>query len=123
MATQTLRVKGLREFQRACAKGDKESRTEVRKALKEAGEPVRRSAAQHFSPIDVRSAAGFRVVVRQRGVAVEQRIRRTTGQRPKYGSLQMRRALLPALMENEHEIERQTEIAIDRIADHFERKP
>ena len=116
-----VRVKGLREFMRAASRAEKESRTEIRAALKEAAEPVRQEAASRFSAIDARSAAGYRVVVRQRGVAVEQRLGRTTGRRPDFGRLQMTRALLPALEAKAPEVERQLEKAIDRIADHFDR--
>jgi hypothetical protein len=123
LARETVRVRGLREFQRAAARAGKESRTEVRAALREAAEPVRSEAVALFTPVDARSAAGYRVAVRQRGVAVEQRLRKTTGRRPQYGALQMTRALLPALKRHEHTIERRVERALDRIADHFERKP
>lgn len=121
MAAQTLRLKGYREFQRAVRRAGKESRTEVRAALREAVEPVRAEAVSRFSLIDARSAAGYRTAVRQRGVAVEQRLRKTTGRHPEYGSLQMRRALLPALASNEELIEQRVEQALDRIANHFER--
>jgi hypothetical protein len=35
---------------------------------------------------------------------VEQRRRKTTGQHPEFGSLQMRRALLPAMREEEPQV-------------------
>jgi hypothetical protein len=35
----------------------------------------------------------------------------------------MRRALLPALRDNEAELERQVEIALDRIVEHFTSDP
>lgn len=93
----------------------------MRAALREVAEPVRAEAASLFSTVDPRSAAGYRVRVRQRGVSVEQSLRKTTGQHPEYGALQMREALLPALARKEREIEQGMEEAIDRIADHFER--
>jgi hypothetical protein len=116
-----LRVKGYREFLRAASQAEKESKKEVRAALREAAEPVRAEAASLFSTISQRSAAGYRVRVRQRGVSVEQSLRKTTGQHPEFGALQMRRALIPALERKQGEIERRMEHAIDRIADHFER--
>ena len=123
MAQETIRIHGLRELQRAAQRAGKEARKEVRAALRDAAEPVRRDATARFAVVDARSAAGYRVAVRQRGVAVEQRLRKTTGKRPDYGSLQMTRALLPALQANAELIEREAEKAVDRIADHFERKP
>lgn len=123
MPRETLVVHGYREFLRACARAEPETRREVRNALRQAGEVVRRDAQQRMSPIDQGSALGYKTRVRQRGIAVEQSRRKTTGQHPEFGSLQMRRALLPALMSNQDELERELEHAIDVIADHFERKP
>lgn len=117
MAQSTVRIKGLREFQRALAKGDKEQRARVRAVFKEVGEIVRREGASRFSDIDTGSAAGFRTRVRQRGVAVEQSKGRVTGKRPDYGALQMRRALVPALENNEGELTRALESALDKVAD------
>lgn len=121
MADDTLVVSGYRELLRACDRAGKESKKEVRNALRAVAEPVRLEAVQLFSPIDVRSAANYRVVVRQRGVAVEQRLRKTTGKHPEYGALQMRKALIPALNANVAVVDREMERAIDRIARNFER--
>lgn len=96
MAAGAVQVRGLRELQRDFRKLSKEVSKEIRKGLKDAVEPVRQEAQSLFSPIDSRSAAGYRVAVRARGVAIEQRIGRTTGHHPEFGALQMRRALLPA---------------------------
>jgi hypothetical protein len=121
MPPETLRVRGFREFMRAAARAEKESKKEVRAALRKVAEPVRAEAASLFETVDPRTAAGYRVRVRQRGVSVEQSLRKTTGEHPEFGSLQMREALLPALERKEGEIERGMEDAVDEIADHFER--
>lgn len=118
---QTLRVRGYREFLRASDRAGRESKKATRDVLKSVGEIVRVEGARRFTKYDARSAAGYRVRVRQRGVAVEQSLRKTTGKRPDYGALQMRKALLPALVSKEHEVERATERALDTIADHFDR--
>jgi predicted Zn-dependent protease with MMP-like domain len=118
---ETVRVKGLREFVRACDHAGKETKREVRNTFREVGDIVKVEAAKRFESIDARSAAGFRTVVRQRGVSVEQRLRKTTGLRPDFGTLQMRVALLPALDFEEGNVERKLEHTIDEIADHFER--
>lgn len=120
---ETVRIRGLREFQRAAKRAGPDARKEVRGALKEAVEPIRQDAVRRFAVIDQRSAAGYTTFVTQRAAGVRQSKRKTTGKRSDYGSLQMRKALLPALRENEDEIQRGIERAIDRIADHFERKP
>lgn len=116
-----LQVRGYREFMRAIALADRESKRHVRESFRQVGEVIRTEAMARFSPIDQRSASGYRTRVRQKGIAVEQSLRKTTGRRAKYGSLQMRRALLPALMANEDTLLRDLDRAFARVADHFER--
>jgi hypothetical protein len=117
----TLQVHGYRQLMQALARTDKATRKAVRDELRQAGEHVRLEAGARFATTDPRSAAGYRTRVRQRGVAVEQSLRRTTGQHPGYGALQMRRALEPALYSNEARTVREMEQAIDRICDRFNR--
>jgi hypothetical protein len=116
-----LVVRGYREFLRATARSTAETKRAVRGALREVGEVVKVDATRRFERFDARSAAGYRVRVRQRGVAVEQSLRKTTGKHPEFGALQMRKALLPALVSKEREVERGFEKAIDKVADTFER--
>jgi hypothetical protein len=118
---ETLRVKGYREFLRASNRAEKESKKFVRESFREAGDVVREEASSLFDDIDARSAAGYRTRVRTRGVSVEQSLRRTTGTRPDFGALQMRKALLPAMESKQDEVEHKVEQAIDKVADHFER--
>jgi len=118
---ETVRVKGLREFVRACDHAGKETKREVRNTFREVGDIVKVEAARRFEDVDARSAAGFRTVVRQRGVSVEQKYRKTTGQHPEFGALQMRKALIPALDFESGQVERKLENAIDKVADHFQR--
>jgi hypothetical protein len=69
----------------------------VTEALRRGGRVVEDEAERLFSPIDAGSAAGFRTYVRAGGrVSVEQSKRKTTGNRPQFGALQMREGLLPA---------------------------
>jgi hypothetical protein len=117
----TVRVHGFRAFQRAVRLAGPDARRETRDAFKDVGEAVRSTAERFFRPIDQASAAAYVVRSRARGIAVESRMRRTTGRRPDFGALQMRRALLPAATAEEHETERRLEHAYDRVGDHFER--
>lgn len=117
----TLRVKGLREFVRAADHAGPDSRRAVRATFRTVGDAVRLEAGRLFQKYDARSAAGYKVSVRLRGVSVDQSIRKTTGTRPDYGALQMRKALLPALRDKEAETEFAMEHAIDSVADHFDR--
>lgn len=116
MANGTVRVRGLKELQRTLKEADKETRKRVRDVLRETGDIVRDEGQSRFSGIDAKSAAGFKVRVRQRGVSVEQTRRKTTGKRPDYGQLQMTRALNPALEAKKDEIVRSFEEAMDKIA-------
>ena len=117
----TLRVEGYTELLRALKHADRQQRLEVRHTLRDVGQIVQRDAAQRFSPINARSAAGYKVRVRQRGVAVEQSIRKTTGAHPEWGSLQMRRALIPALYAKEDDTKRAMDAAMDKVARDFDR--
>jgi hypothetical protein len=115
-----LVVHGYRQFLAACAHAPREAKKEVRAILREVGEVVKHDAVTRFSAYDTHSAHGYRVAVRSRGVSVEQSLRKTTGARPDYGSLQMKRALLPALKDNTERLEREMEHALNLIADVFE---
>jgi hypothetical protein len=117
----TLRIENYRQFMQTVARADKATRKAVRDELRQSGEHVRADSARLFASTDPRSAAGYRVRVRQRGVAVEQSLRRTTGKHPEFGTLQMRRALLPSLYGNEDRTVRELEQAMGRIAARFNR--
>jgi hypothetical protein len=116
-------VRGYRELLRACDHAGEETKTAVRGAFRLVGEAVRSDASARFAPYDGRTAAGYRTRVRQSGVVVSQSLRKTTGTRPDYGGLQMRKALLPALGHESRETELALERALDRVCDHFERTP
>lgn len=115
MAVGTVRVSGLAELNRAFRLADKELAKELRKELRAAGNIVRDESRARFSGVDAASAAGYRTVVRQRGVAVEQSLGRTTGLRADFGALQMRRAIEPALTTKQGEVIDQLDGMLDRI--------
>jgi len=120
MAGEVLKVTGYRELLRACQRADRGTRNEVRRAFRQVGEIVRADAAEDFASYSAKSAAGFKVRVRQRGVAVEQSLRKTTGKHPEWGALQMTKALLPARARDEALIELQFELALDRVGRIFD---
>ncbi len=105
----------------AAEQAGKDTETFVREALREVGQDVKAGASQRFYSIDAKSAAGYRTIVRKRGVTVEQSLPRTTGLHPEFGVLQMERALMPSLVSNAGNVERRMFVAIDKVADHFER--
>ena len=113
MAT-AVRIKGLREVQRALRQVDRQLAKDFKNELKQAGEPVARSAASKLSQWRGASTnVGIHVMARS--VVARQERRKVTGQRGDFGALQMRRAFIPALMENQDRIERELEQALDRF--------
>lgn len=111
-----LKVRGLRELHRALKNYDNGLKRDLEAELRAAGEIVASGARSRFVGIDSRSAAGFKSRVKGFGrVVVEQSRRRTTGRRGDFGSLQMRRALLPSVAENESKVMNSIEGMLDRL--------
>ena len=123
MARETVAVHGLKEFLKACTQAEPQ-RPERSPGNVPGGRRHHQTRRHPTVLTDQRaSAGGFRTRVRQKGIAVQQSKRKTTGKHPEYGSLQMRAALLPALMSNETDMNRQLERALDRVGKRFERRP
>jgi hypothetical protein len=120
-AGSTVAVRGYKELVKASYQADRTTRSEMRTVLRQVGDLVRTDAAGRFAHYDAKSAAGYRTRVRQRGIAVEQSLRKTTGRHPEFGRLQMREALIPALDENEDDTVRRMEEALDKVCDLWER--
>lgn len=116
----TLETRGLSGLIKAGDAAGKETKKMVRDTLRHVAAPVLADARSSLSRYDQRSASRLGISVRRAGsVAVEQRLRRTTGAHRQFGSLQMTEALMPALDENADMIERRFEAALDDIADIF----
>lgn len=116
MPVQRVEIHGLRQLHSALKRYNLELKLELEKELRDAGEIVTASARDLFSSVDARSAAGFRPRLRGFGrVVVEQRRKRTTGLRGDFGSLQMRKALLPAVADNRGRIMDHVEGMLDRL--------
>lgn len=118
MQQQVLVVRGYKELLQASKDAERATRLEVRHAFRDVGELVRVKAAHRLSSYSSKSASGLKVRVRQRGIAVEQSLPKTDGPRARknYGSLQMRKALLPALDSSEEQIQVAFEDALDKVA-------
>ena len=127
----TLVVTGFMEIVAASNALIPAERAAVREALESAGEIVRLAGARDLvaykadkygRPQDAtRSASGFKVRVRQRGVEVEQSLRKTNGLHPKWGDIQMRHGLLPALYGHIDEITAEVDRAMDKVVVEFNR--
>src|SRR3954469_23745052 len=98
-----VRVKGLREFQRAVGRASKETKKTVRDGLKQAAGPVVEAARAKEGKWAGSSVGTIGPRLTQRSVFVTQRARKVSGLRPDFGALQMREAFIPALNENAEE--------------------
>ena len=111
-----VKIRGLRELHRALKRYDAELKLDLERELRDAGAIVAADARQRFSAIDARSAQGFKTKLRGFGrVVVQQQRRKTTGQHPEFGSLQMRRALIPSVASNEDRVINTIEGMLDRL--------
>lgn len=127
--SRPLAVKGLADLNRGLRQADRDVRLGVRKKQREVAEPVR-SLAQQLAASQIRGLqpgdawTGMRtgvsvnliyVAPRRRGARVARR------KRPNLGTLLMDRAMEPALMMYEGDIERRFEAMLDEVADDFNR--
>jgi hypothetical protein len=110
-----MQVTGLREFQRDLKRANADVAKEVRQAMRQAAEPVLADARSSASQWGTRTAGGLGISVTQSGVSVRQRLRKTTGHHPNFGSLQMRDALEPALAANQAPVVREIERAVNDV--------
>lgn len=108
----TVNVKGYKEVIRALNRTDKETRKTLKDALKEAAEPVAVTARGLIAKYRGASTSTIQPRVVTKGVFVTQRKRKTTGMRPDFGSLQMRKGMIPALYDHEDDIVEHVDHAI-----------
>jgi hypothetical protein len=114
-----VRVKGLRELDRAFAKLDKNLKKDLRNELKLAGEPVRAKAESlafseisHIGPVWGRMKIG----VTTKHVYVAPRARRAGGSsRPNLGRLLMAEAMEPALEKERGEVLKRVDEMLGRL--------
>lgn len=114
MAAATIRVKGLRETQRAFRKVDKGLAKEMRDAGKAAAEPVAAEARSRISRFSGASVDTIRPRAAVGGAYVTQNARKVTGLRGDFGRLQMG-YLIDALESKRDEAERIYEGGLDRL--------
>jgi hypothetical protein len=111
-----VKIHGIKQLHSAFKQYDEKLKRELEAELLEAARIVASDAIQRFSTIDARSASGFRPRLRGFGrVVVEQRRRKTSGKRSDFGSLQMRRALIPAMGDNQARVIEHLDDMLDRI--------
>ncbi len=90
----------MREAVRGLKQVDEEIVRDMKDELLAGGELVRLEARRRFSSYDKFSAQGFVTRVRPTSltstVTIEQNLRKTTGEHPAWGALQMTEGLIPA---------------------------
>ncbi len=116
-----MHVEGMAGALKALKLFDVAAGVALREGLKKSGELVRAEAAARFEGTSPKSALGYRVYLRGAGarVDVEQTLRRTTGQHPEFGAMQMRQALVPALRDKQEDVYRTVEAALTVASEAF----
>lgn len=112
---QTIAVRGLAPLVRDFGRASKTLRKELVAELKRVAAPVAADARARAARFGSKTASGIKPGVRTGAVYVRQQNRKVTGQRPDFGSLQMRKVLIPALEDNTALIERGVEEMLDRL--------
>ena len=118
---ETIKVEGLREFNRDVRKAEKDTQKRTREGLKKAGEPVREEWRSELAPVHEYSASKLRIRSTQSGVFVDQPLRKTTGEHPEFGGLQQRMGER-ALAKKANEATKILEREINDLADTAEGK-
>ena len=127
-AEGAIRVRGLRDLNRAFARADRKLRLEKNDALRDAAEPVRRDAEDlAFGGITRIGVpwSRMRVGVTMKVVYVAPRQRghrgRRSGRRPNLAPLLMDRAMQPALDQNRDQVVRRVDQLLVEVGREWER--
>lgn len=115
MPSATIRLHGYRETMLALRNVDRGTRLAVTAGLREAAWPVQSDIKSRLRRYNDISLDTIGIAVRLSGVAVTQRKKKVTGERPDFGALQMRKGFIPALWDNAGETERAVGIAFDEL--------
>ncbi len=111
-----VRIKGLREVDKAFRDMDKDAAKDLRKSLVEAARPVAETAQGLLSRYRGASVRTIRPRAVARGAFVTQGAKKTTGLRGDFGVLQMRQVMEPALEQNEAKVMEGAERAMDALS-------
>lgn len=112
-----VRVKGIREVDKAFRQMDSDAAKVLRVAMVDAARPVAATAQEMISAYVGASVSTIRPRAGARGAFVTQGAKKVTGLRGDFGVLQMRR-LGEALDQNEDQVVRKAEAVIDLLAAH-----
>jgi len=112
----TIKIEGLKEFQRNMKNAEKDAQKEAREGLKEAAEPVLEDWRRQLAPIHLKSASKLRIRLRTGSVLIAQSLRSTTGEHPEFATLQIRQGE-SALLRHTAEVERIMEHQLEDVVD------
>jgi hypothetical protein len=116
VAEGSVKVKGLRELDRAFRKLDSDVAKEVRAELTEVARPIAESAKQKLSRYPGVSLETIIPKTTAKGALVVQNKRKVSGRRSDFGALQMRQGLIPARSEHTSETVKGVEQVLDKLA-------
>lgn len=129
-ASETIKVEGLRELNRAFARADKKLKKELTGALRDAAQPVR-LAAERLAVTEIRNVnegdpwATMRVGVTPQVVYVAPKHKGARGRggkrRPNLAGLLMERAMAPALAQNREEVVHRVDGLLGSVGRDWER--
>lgn len=110
-----VRIRGLRETQRAFKRMSGAVGPTLREGLRGAAEPVAREARMRVGQYAGAKTSTIGPRVTLSSVKVTQRARKVTGLRPDFGALQMTRAFIPALEHNTETVQRAASEALESV--------
>lgn len=115
MPVGTVRIRGLRETQRAFRRMSGGLDKELRVALREAAWPIARDIRERERKWAGASTGTIGPRVTLAGAAVTQRAKKVDGKHPQFGKVQMLEAFLPALDDHVDDVELAAEHVLDVI--------
>jgi phage host-nuclease inhibitor protein Gam len=113
MAEGSVKVKGLRELDRAFRRLDADVAKEVRAELTEVARPIAETAKAKLARYPGVSLETIIPKTTAKGALVVQNKRKVSGRRSDFGALQMRQGLIPARSEHTSETVRGVEHVLD----------
>lgn len=97
----------------------KDAQKELQRELRAVAEPVAGDIRGRLDKYGAAATDGVRAGSRSGAATVRQRAGKTTGLRPDFGALQMRKGFIPALEAGEPGVIRRVEDMLDRLAGGF----
>lgn len=111
----SYKIHGLRELSRALDRIERNAARDARDALERVAEPIAASARERKARYPGAVQGSIWPRTSRKSVYVEDKAKPFTGERGDFGSLIVRRVLLPSLYEHEDEVVRELDDTLDRL--------